>query len=275
MVVDLVGRAVLLDAAVVHHDDAVGDLHRLVLVVRDEHARHVHLVVQPAQPAAQLLAHLRVERAERLVEQQHLRLDRERARERDALALAARELVRVAVGDPVELHELQQLHDLRADLLLVGPRRLRPHAQAERDVLEDRSCGRTARSAGTRSRPGARARRCSSRPRRGTARCRASGTSSPAMMRSSVVLPEPEGPSSATSSPAGMSRFRLSQTTVSPKRLLQVADFDAHSDLPLGAARFNCAFTRCSTTNFSTSVTSASPASSDATANAAANWYSL
>ena len=40
------------------------------------------------------------------------------------------------------------------------------------------------------------------------------------------------------------------------------------------ALRF-CFFTRCSTTYFSTSVTSASSASSDATAKAAANWYSL
>ena len=49
-----------------------------------------------------------------------------------------------------------------------------------------------------------------------------SGTSRPAMMRSRVVLPEPEGPSSATSSPAGMSMFRLSQTTVLPKRLFRL-----------------------------------------------------
>ncbi len=41
------------------------------------------------------------------------------------------------------------------------------------------------------------------------------------MMRSRVVLPEPEGPSSATSSPSPMSRLRLSQTTVAPKRLLR------------------------------------------------------
>ena len=47
--------------------------------------------------------------AEGLVEQQHLGLDRERTGQRDALALAAGKLVRVAVGDPVELHELQQL----------------------------------------------------------------------------------------------------------------------------------------------------------------------
>ena len=36
-----------------------------------------NLVVQPAQPAAQLLADLRVQGAERLIEQQHFRLDRQ------------------------------------------------------------------------------------------------------------------------------------------------------------------------------------------------------
>ena len=60
---------------------------------------------------AQLLAHARVERAERLVEQQHLRLDRERAGERHALALAAGELRRVAVAEVREPDEIQQLVD--------------------------------------------------------------------------------------------------------------------------------------------------------------------
>ena len=45
-----------------------------------------------------LLAQLQVERAERLVEQQHARLEHERTRERDALLLAARELVRAGAG---------------------------------------------------------------------------------------------------------------------------------------------------------------------------------
>ena len=75
-------------------DDAVGDLERFLLIVRDEHAGHVNLVVETPQPAPQLLPHLRIERAERLVEQQHLRLDRQGARERDALALAAGKLRR-------------------------------------------------------------------------------------------------------------------------------------------------------------------------------------
>ena len=98
LIVDLVGRADLLDPPLVHHHDAVGHFERLFLVVGDEDAGDVQLVVQPAQPAAQLLAHLGVERAERLVEQQHARLDRQRARQRHALALAAGELRRIARG---------------------------------------------------------------------------------------------------------------------------------------------------------------------------------
>ena len=96
-VVELARTADLLDPPVVHDRDVVGDRHRLLLVVRDQDGRDVDLVVQPPQPLAQLGADLGVERAERLVEQQHLRLDRQRARQRHALALAARELVRVAL----------------------------------------------------------------------------------------------------------------------------------------------------------------------------------
>ena len=92
----------------------VGDLHRFFLVVGDEHRRDVHLVVQSPQPRAQLLAHLRVERAERLVEQQHLRLHRERPRQRHALALSAGQLRRQTVGELLDVHELEQLVDLLA-----------------------------------------------------------------------------------------------------------------------------------------------------------------
>ena len=134
--VDVVGRADLLDLALVHDDDAVGDFQRLLLVVGDEDRGDVDLVMQRAQPFAQLFPHLRIERAEGLVEQQDARLDRERAGQRDALALAAGELARIAVGKPVELHEIEQLLDPRADRRLVLPDRARLHAQAEGDVLE-------------------------------------------------------------------------------------------------------------------------------------------
>ena len=71
--------------------------------------------MQAPQPPAQLPADLRVERAEGFVQQQHLGLDRERAGERDALALSAGELARIAVREPAELHELEQRHHLPSD----------------------------------------------------------------------------------------------------------------------------------------------------------------
>ena len=76
-------------------------------------------------------ADLGVERAERLVEQQHLRLDRERAGERHALALAAGELVRVALVVAGEPDDAEQLVDALAHALL----RLLADLQPERDVL--------------------------------------------------------------------------------------------------------------------------------------------
>ncbi|MNN17370.1 hypothetical protein D3C81_1305570 [compost metagenome] len=136
MVVDGLGRAVLLDVAAVHQHYLVGHFQRLFLVVRDEHAGHMQFIVQAAQPAAQFLAHLGVQRAERFVEQQHARLNGQRAGQRNALALPARELRRIAVGQPVELHQFQQRLHLLADLRFRGPLGARLHAQAEGHVLE-------------------------------------------------------------------------------------------------------------------------------------------
>ena len=119
-----------------HHDDLVGELQRLLLVVGDEQARHAELAVQLVEPAAQVLAHARVERAERLVEQQHLRPRRERACQRDALALPAGELVRVALAEVRELHELEQLVDPRPLRLPWTPcARRRPNATFSATVM--------------------------------------------------------------------------------------------------------------------------------------------
>ena len=128
------GRADLLDAAFVHDHDAVGDLEGFFLVVGDEDAGDVDLVVQAAEPLAELLAHLGVERAERLVEQEYLGLGGERASQRDALALTAGELRGHRVLVALELHKPQQLVHALANLGL----RLLADAQSERDVVEDR-----------------------------------------------------------------------------------------------------------------------------------------
>ena len=77
-------------------------------------------------------AQLQVERAERLVEQQHLRPVDERARERDALALAARELDRLAAAVALEPHRRQHLLDRAAALGRFDAL----HAQAVLDVLD-------------------------------------------------------------------------------------------------------------------------------------------
>jgi hypothetical protein len=62
------------------------------------------------------LAQLLVERAERFVEQQQLGPLGERAGQRHALALAARELVRLAAGEFLELDQLEHLGDARLAL---------------------------------------------------------------------------------------------------------------------------------------------------------------
>ena len=128
VVVELARRPDLLDAAVVHDGDLVGDLHRLLLVVGDEHGRDVDDVVEVREPVAKLGANARVEGAEWLVEEQHLRLGRERAGQPHPLALAARELGGIAVAEALELDEVKQLVDAFADL---GPRPL-PHLRARR-----------------------------------------------------------------------------------------------------------------------------------------------
>ena len=115
LVVDLVGRADLLDLALAHHHQPVRQLQRLFLIVGDEHRGVAGAVVDLAQPFAQLLADLRVERAERLVEQQHARLDGQRPRQRHALPLAARELLRIALLEARQLHQVEQFHGAAAD----------------------------------------------------------------------------------------------------------------------------------------------------------------
>ena len=134
--VNVADAAGLFHLALVHEHELVGKLERLVLVVGDEQGGDVQLLVQAAEPAAQLLAHLGIERAERLVEQQHARLDRERARKRDALSLAAGELRGVTLGLPIELHEFQELVHAAANFGLGRPLPSAFDTQPEGDILE-------------------------------------------------------------------------------------------------------------------------------------------
>lgn len=68
MVVNLFGGADLFDVPLVHDDHAIGDFERFFLIVGDENAGDMKLVMEAAQPSPKLLAHLGVEGAERLVQ---------------------------------------------------------------------------------------------------------------------------------------------------------------------------------------------------------------
>ena len=61
------------------------------------------------------------------------------------------------------------------------------------------------------------------------------GTSRPASMRSNVVLPQPDGPSSAKNSPGAMSRLTLSTATVEPHRLVMLRKLIIGLTAPLAA----------------------------------------
>jgi hypothetical protein len=73
-----------------------------------------------------------VERAERLVVEHHLRVDRERTREADALLHPARELVRELVRAVLQADELQHLGGACEPRILGDAL----HLQAERHVVD-------------------------------------------------------------------------------------------------------------------------------------------
>ncbi len=85
------------DLAEIHHRDPVGDVADDGEVVRDEEIGEVELLLQLDEQVQDLGLDRDVERGDRLVGDDELRLQDERAGEADALALAAAELVRVAL----------------------------------------------------------------------------------------------------------------------------------------------------------------------------------
>ncbi len=94
-----------------HHHDAVGEQHGLVDVMGD----HDHRVAEPAvdlhHRILQMGAGQGVERAERLVEQQDLRLHGQRPGNADALLHAAGDFRRALVLGMGHLHEVEIVHD--------------------------------------------------------------------------------------------------------------------------------------------------------------------
>ena len=104
-VVELHRRADLLQHARAHHGHAVAERHGLGLVVRHVDHRGAELLLQPRHLGAHLDAQLGVEVRERLVHQERRRVAHDRAAHGHALALAARELRRLAVEVGLEVED--------------------------------------------------------------------------------------------------------------------------------------------------------------------------
>ena len=132
VVIELVRRADLLDDAAVHDHDPIGQRHGLDLVVGDVDGRGAHLLVHLLDLGAHLHPELGVEVRQRLVEQEHLGIAHDGAAHGDALALAAGELLGLAVEQLRDVEDAGRLVDALLDLGL--GKALEP--QPERHVLE-------------------------------------------------------------------------------------------------------------------------------------------
>jgi len=127
-VVQLVWRAHLLDAARAQHHDAVGEGHRLDLVVGDVDHRGLEAGVQGGDPRALRPggAQIGVEVRQRLVEQEGDRPARDGAADGDTLTLAAGELAGAALQQLFDLEHSRRIGDARGDLRLRQPSVLQP-----------------------------------------------------------------------------------------------------------------------------------------------------
>src|SRR3954453_9094851 len=110
---DLIRCSELLQASIAQDRDTVGQLQRLILVVGDEDRGLARALVDIAQPASEVFPHLRIQSPEGLVQEQHPRLDRERSRQRHALALPPGQLGWEALLQPRKLDEVEELADSR------------------------------------------------------------------------------------------------------------------------------------------------------------------
>ena len=136
---------VLLDDAVAHDRDPRSHRHRLVLVVGDVDERPGEALLQRDQLAPRLHPQPRVEIAQRLVHQEHLRLAHDRPADGDALLLPARELAWQPVEQVADLEQRHHLLRARPDHLArhlaTAQRELQVlphgHVRVERVVLED------------------------------------------------------------------------------------------------------------------------------------------
>ena len=143
--VDVARRADLLHHALVEHDDAIRQRQRLRLVVRHVDERDPGTPLQRLDLRAHALAQLGVEIGQRLIEQQDRRLDHERAGERHALQLPARQLSGMPPFEALKADRFEHARDARRRSRRRGP----GQRAARMRRCRTRTCAATRRSSGT------------------------------------------------------------------------------------------------------------------------------
>ena len=194
-------------------DDAVAEIDRLLEIVGDEHDRRARSPRAGADLVLQRLPRHGVERAERLVHQQDLRVAAPGSA-RSARAAACRRKAAPGIfarGRPSPILR-EQLVDLGRALRARRAARL----QCQRDIAGDRA-PRQQRLAVVLEHDGVFARPGASPACRRTRRSPVVGFSRPATMRSSVVLPQPDGPTRQTNSDLRTDRSILRRIGRGPK----------------------------------------------------------
>ena len=209
--------------------------------VLGEHDRRLPLLVEPAQQPDQLVAGDRVELRGRLVEQHDPRAPGERRAERDALLLAAGELVRGAVEQRVDAERQRDLLDPARDRRRALRRGFRAPARARRARSSSRAASRgpgTARRRTRRAAPG-RARACRGRRARRDRRSARRGSAAPDRRRRAAASTCrcPRAPRAGRTRPAAISRLtslqrRALDARVAVGDVLEGQQRAAHGSIP-------------------------------------------
>ncbi len=126
-----IGRRRFDHGAAIHHHHALHVLGDDAEIVRDQDHRHAALLDEIGDEVEDLALDGDVERGGWLVRDQQVRLAGERHRDRDALALAAGELVRIGIDAPCRVGQPDAVEQgdrsvprLRRRIVLVTPQRL-------------------------------------------------------------------------------------------------------------------------------------------------------
>ncbi len=146
------GIALLHDASAIEHDRDVAEQSGFGEIVRDLQHGESPLEVDRAQQAARDAARARVERAERLVEQQHFGPPRQRARDRDELTFAAAQRADGAIVR-ARRRRTGRPRRRRRPRSPRRTRRSREPSGAETDTRVDRRCRAACAPAARASRP--------------------------------------------------------------------------------------------------------------------------